>query len=80
MNPFRWFPALAPRHSLETVVRELIQGLRDGSITLDGKPPDGIRAESSSSIKPLRGEVATSGATCPLPIPDEDPAQHPNRE
>ncbi len=81
MNPYRWFPALTPRHSLESVVRELIQGLRDGSITLDrAKPPDGIQAESSSSAHPLREKAATNGASCPLSVPDEDPAQIPKAE
>jgi hypothetical protein len=39
MKPFRPFPTIRPRHSFESVVRELIEGLRDGSIVLDNPLP-----------------------------------------
>jgi hypothetical protein len=39
MKLFRLFPALRPPRSFESVVRELIEGLRDGSIVLEKPLP-----------------------------------------
>lgn len=39
MKWYRLFPAIKPRHSFESVVQELIEGLRDGSIVLDKPLP-----------------------------------------
>lgn len=35
MNLWNWLPALNPRNSFEDVVRQLIEGLRNGTIVLD---------------------------------------------
>lgn len=67
MNLARLFPVLKPRRSFESVLRELINGLRDGTIILDGpKPaahsePSNGRGAGSDFAFGLASE--TSGAT-----------------
>ncbi len=53
MNLFRWFPALTPRRSFESVLRELIDGLRDGSIVLDrAEVPDSAQTKAGFLVEP----------------------------
>jgi hypothetical protein len=40
MNIQRWFPSLRPRRSFQSVVEQLIAGLRDGTIILDKDCPE----------------------------------------
>jgi hypothetical protein len=35
MTLWRWIPVLRPRHSVHAVLRELIEGLENGSIVLE---------------------------------------------
>lgn len=39
MNIWNWLPSLRPRHSLQSVLLELIKGLKDGSIVLEKNTP-----------------------------------------
>jgi len=55
MKLLRLFPAIKPRHSFESVVRELIDGLRNGSIVLD-KPLPRPRATEYSTNGSCRTE------------------------
>jgi hypothetical protein len=53
MNLSRLFPAIKPRRSFESVVRELIDRLRDGSIVLDNPlpPPKATQRSDNGSWK-----------------------------
>jgi hypothetical protein len=63
MNLQRLLPSFKPRRTFESVVRELIQGLRDGSIVLGNSQAHDGRPSLSSANGQGSGEAAARAPT-----------------